>query len=346
VKIRRRRRDCPHCEYSGFFVDGTLGINAGYTNGLKRLATRCCGFWSYRHAADNLQEFCGIRLSYTTIGHLASQTSDELTAKLSDHSDIRKSFQKAKGETEFSVDGTSVHIRNDEDQAEWREMKVGVFAKRECGESAAPSEWATRKLPKPTIMSAFAAIENKEDFQERCQSERRRLGVGGVSSALGDGALWIWNLVFRVFGKTAECLDIYHALEHVAACGKALYGSGPTFTDWLDRMRSVLLSEGFSGMDRELSTVLSGALQESEQESVVSLLNYLRKNSERLPYGERLASGRSIGSGQVEGACKNLVGRRLKQTGACWRLERANRLALICALLYSNQWKQAWKKTT
>ena len=62
----------------------------------------------------------------------------------------------------------------------------------------------------------------KEAFQKRCQNERRRLGVGGVTSALGDGALWIWSLVFMVFGKTMECLDIYHALEHVAACGKAV----------------------------------------------------------------------------------------------------------------------------
>jgi hypothetical protein len=111
-------------------------------------------------------------------------------------------------------------------------------------------------------------------------------------------------------------------------------------------MRLVLLSEDFPGIDRELSTVLSGELQEAERESVISLLNYLRKNSERLPYVERLAAGRSIGSGQVEGACKNLVGRRLKQTGACWRLERANKMALLCALLYSNQWKQCWKIPT
>jgi len=33
---------------------------------------------------------------------------------------------------------------------------------------------------KPTVVSAFAAIESKEEFQKRCQDERRRLGVGGV----------------------------------------------------------------------------------------------------------------------------------------------------------------------
>jgi hypothetical protein len=147
---------------------------------------------------------------------------------------------------------------------------------------------------------------------------------------------WIWNIVREVFGKTDECLDIYHALEHVSACGKALYGVGETFTSWLDKMRLVLLSEGFSGMERELSALKD--LDKDKQEAVESLLDYLRGNSERLHYSERLATGRAIGSGLIEGACKNLVGRRMKQTGACWRLERANKIALICSLLYANQW--------
>ena len=73
--------------------------------------------------------------------------------------------------------------------------------------------------------------------------------------------------------------------------------------------------------------------------SVESLLEYLRKHA------GRLAEGRVIGSGLIEGACKNLVGRRLKQTGACWRLERANRIAVLCAALYSNQWKLCGKTT-
>ena len=54
---------------------------------------------------------------------------------------IRHSKKAAKGVTEFLTDGTSVSTRNEEGKAEWREMKVGVFAKRKHGESAAPSEW-------------------------------------------------------------------------------------------------------------------------------------------------------------------------------------------------------------
>ena len=107
------------------------------------------------------------------------------------------------------------------------------------------------------------------------------------------------------------------------------------------RIRLILLSEGFAGMKRELSALQD--LGKDEQKAVQSLRDYLNKNKERLRYAERLAAGRSIGSGLSEGACKNLVKRRLKQTGACWKLPRANRMAVICATLYSNQWDAAWK---
>ena len=220
---------------------------------------------------------------------------------------------------------------------EYKECRVGAYAKRECSDSALPEEWATRDLLKPTVVSAFAAIESAKDFQERCQRERRRMGVGGVTSALGDGALWRWSRVFMVFGKTCECLDIDHAMEHLSDCGKELYGTGQAFTDWFERLRWVLLSEGFVGMERELLALKD--LDKDKQKVVESLLEYLRKNRERLHDAERLAAGRAIGSGLIEGACKNLIGKRMKQTGACWRVPRASRIATLCATLYSNQWK-------
>jgi len=42
------------------------------------------------------------------------------------------------------------------------------------------------------------------------------------------------------------------------------------------------------------------------------------------------------------GACKNLIDRRLKQTGARWRVCRANRMATLCAVLYGDQWNLYW----
>jgi hypothetical protein len=342
VVITRCYRYCSQCDQYSFPVEVSLGFPKRYSTAFKRFTARCCGFWSYALSAQNLKAFCGIHLSPTKVGEIADEVAGEIAATLPDNAAIRERFQRAKGETEFYVDGTCVHVRSDAGEPVYCEMKVGGIVKRECSDGCTPEECGTRELQKPTVVSAFAAIESKEEFQKRCQDERRRLGVGGVTSALGDGALWIWSLVFMVFGKTMECLDVFHALEHVAACGKALYGSGQAFSDWFEWVRLVLLSEGLAGMERELSTLKD--LDEDKQKAVASLLEYLRKHKERLHYAQRLAAGRSIGSGLIEGACKNLVKRRLRQTGACWRVPRANRIALICSTLYSEQWEDCWKK--
>ena len=95
----------------------------------------------------------------------------------------------------------------------------------------------------------------------------------------------------------------FREIAHRYLCGKALYGSGSAFY-WFDRMRLVLLSEGFSGMEWELSALKD--LDEDKRKAVQSLWDYLNKNKERLRYAECLAAGRSIGSGLIEETCKNL----------------------------------------
>jgi hypothetical protein len=44
----------------------------------------------------------------------------------------------------------------------------------------------------------------------------------------------------------------------------------------------------------------------------------------------------------VEGACKTAVGRRLKQTGARWKVRRLERMAAMCCLAYGDQFDTYW----
>ena len=46
----------------------------------------------------------------------------------------------------------------------------------------------------------------------------------------------------------------------------------------------------------------------------------------------------------VEGACKTAIGKRLKQTGARWKVRRLERMAALCCLQYGDQLDAYWKK--
>jgi hypothetical protein len=56
------------------------------------------------------------------------------------------------------------------------------------------------------------------------------------------------------------------------------------------------------------------------------------------------AEGYDIGSGAVEGACKHVVGKRLKQSGMIWtRAGSSSTLALRIVWL-NKEWEQLWSK--
>ena len=100
---------------------------------------------------------------------------------------------------------------------------------------------------------------------------------------------------------------------------------------WVAGRRGTLLRAGAPGLLAELA-----AAEWSE------LRGYFEPHVGHTDYAARLAEGRSIGSGLVEGSCKQVVGRRLKQTGARWKVRRVERMAALCAVQASGQWDAYW----
>ena len=80
----------------------------------------------------------------------------------------------------------------------------------------------------------------------------------------------------------------------------------------------------------------SRSLRPSSPAALGGVLNYFCGHRDRLNYALRLRRGEPIGSGLIEGACKQLIGRRMKQTGAQWDVGNANRMALLCSLSYAD----------
>jgi len=251
---------------------------------------------------------------------------------------------QAPGNVEVTIDGTCVNTTEGA-----REVKVGIVSKRKPGESEPPERWAERELPEIETSVAFAAMEECGEFQKRVDFWRQQLRLGSTSdiSALGDGAAWIWSIILTVFGPIRECLDIYHALEHLSTTGKVLYDEQTTaYAKWREETTLELLSGGFELVEKRLNRLTQESRTDREKESIRLLRGYLENNRERLSYAIRLAEGRAIGSGQVEGACKNLIGARLKQTWAEWLVPRLNRMAILCAVRYSGQWEKYWQQAT
>ena len=341
IRLSRIYLKCPTCGESGYPADDRLGVDGRYSQGAERLACLAAASWSYHVSSHRLEELCGIRIGENTIRDIAQRHGAAMNVWQHSDPDACREFRETDGFTEFTTDGTCVNTLEG-----WREMKVGIFARRVAGDPATAGEWADRKLPSPAVSVSFAAIEVSDRFGRRWKQWARRLGILDTSriTVLADGAKWIWEEQLNHLRGASGVLDIYHALQHIAETSRVLFGATThEATAWLDEGRTILIAEGWPGISSFLDATRRPLRSPSKRESLDGLKAYLGSHSDHLNYADRLANGQSIGSGQIEGACKNLIGRRLKQTGARWRVRRVNRMAGLCANMYSEQWDSYWK---
>jgi hypothetical protein len=330
---------CQACRMGGYFADRGLGLEGFLTRQATRLICLLGGRTSFAVTEQLLIECCGWKVSDERVRQACQAESSGMARFRSESPTLAETFAGG-GDLEFQTDAAKVNTIGG-----WRDMKIGIFARRERGQPATPADWNKRELPAPSTRAAFAAIETIDDFAPRWSDWAARLGLKDLTTitVLGDGAEWIWNAASEQFGSGHQVLDIYHAAEHIADAGKDLYGVGtPEAAAWLEEGRQLLLSDGWAGLCDHIGATLVKSPEWAGHTALGELTGYFAVHTERLNYCHRLYTGQSIGSGMVEGAAKNLIGRRLKQTGARWEVENVNKMAELCCLTYSDHWDLYW----
>ena len=289
---------------------------------------------SFRHGCSLLDGLAGWTTCHEIIRRVCYRQADLLDEQRQASSPEVEPFQQAPGQMEFQTDATSVNTLFG-----WRDMKIAIFAKREPGEPATAEQWDKRKLPAPKARFAFAAIEEIEEFAPRWWAWGERLGLGeDLLSVLGDGAEWIWLHSEEQFVNWRGYLDIYHSSEWLSKAARAGCGEGTEeAARWLAESRLALLRDGYAGLCAYVGESVAWVADRAGLEAVMpEVLNYFCGHRARLNYALRLRQGLPIGSGLIEGACKQMIGRRMKQTGAQWTVPNANRMALLCSLAYAD----------
>jgi hypothetical protein len=329
---------CPGCGQGGFGGDRLLGIDGYLTGGARRMACLAGVRQSFAQAERLLAELAGWELDDETIRRLCHATAARATATREGRASAA-TFAGAAGDREVQIDAGKVNTH-----AGWRDVKVAVFARRSRGEPVALADWDRRALPAPAVRSVIAAIEEATAFGDRCAAEAQRLGLTEPTAVqvLGDGADWIWNLSARHFPGAAETLDIYHGAEHLAEGARRVFGEGAAARAHAERGRSRLLADGYWGVVEWVGELSRQIPAGGDGAALGSVLNYFAAHRERLNYALRLRRGQAIGSGMVEGSIKQLVNRRLKQTGARWRAGHVGPFVELVATADSPDWNDLW----
>ncbi|MFO0810972.1 MAG: hypothetical protein U0746_20270 [Gemmataceae bacterium] len=214
----------------------------------------------------------------------------------------------------------------------WREMRLSIFAKRHRGRPAVAGATEPRGLPAPHVRVVQAGIRTGDQLGPAWRRQAARLGLTATAdlTLIADGAKWIWrqweaNLPGRPGCSTSTT---------PANCGRR-----PAATSATGRRRPTPGRTAPGHVAGGRSRRARGRVGRPGVGRVAGLLRAARRPHD---YAGRLADGRSIGSGMVEGACKQVVGRRLKQTGARWKVRRVERMAAPRRQAASDQWDAYW----
>ena len=213
--------------------------------------------------------------------------------------------------------------------AKTREAKVAVvWSADNPGQDGAPAR-------DPDSVSYNAAIETAAVRDTDAAAFDR----AGRRVVLGDGAAWIWNLADEHFPGAVQIVDIFHAKEHLFEVAGAVYGAATDLAAQWGKQRRDELDQG------RLDDLLAALREHADRcEAAAKCIGYITRNRQRMRYPRFRAAGLCVSTGVVEGACKNIVGGRLKRGGMHWTVGGANAiLALRCAVL-GNRFDDFWER--
>jgi len=337
--VDRRYFTCPLCEQGDFGGDRLLGIEGYLSVGARRMACLVGVRQAFAQAEQLLCELAGWQLDDETIRrHCHAEAARARATR--DERATADAFAAVPGDVEVQIDAGKVNTGEG-----WRDVKVATFARRQRGEPASAADWDRRKLPAPTVRSVVAAIEEASAFGQRCGVEAQRLALTDTHACtiLADGAEWIWNLAAQRFPGAAGVLDIYHGAEHLADAARRVFGEGTKATQaQTEQARTRLLEDGYAGVTEWVGSISGQIPAGGDGAALGSVLNYFASHQDRLSYALRLRRGQSIGSGMIEGSIKQLLNRRMKQTGARWKAAHVGPFVELSALANGPEWQAFW----
>jgi hypothetical protein len=312
---------CRNCNKSqSGFLDESLDESQTTPKLLRRLQY-LSEEMSYQRAERYLEE-CELKVSSSHLAELSQSyeaTQEALVAaKLSSlETEPLSQSQAASRVWMLEVDGMMAPTRGEENtiqgKAEYKEVKSALLYLKNT----------------PSERYQISSFENCQKFAPLVHGMLRTSGVrrDDVIVGLADGARWITTL-FGDIGVDKHILDVYHASSYLETVMLGLEYSQETRQGYRKQLLAgefdmqTWLNQHITPQAREKVLVAKNpTTQTGTSRSPKEALHYLEQHAmlNRMDYCAFKAQGfEVIGSGEIEGANKNVLAARLKVSGARW----------------------------
>jgi hypothetical protein len=321
--------------------------NTSFTPGIRRVVSQLAACDSFERSSVTMEEVCGIYVSSKDTERIAEAVGATIEAEKA--AQIEEVFSLRESSHQRAIppipimyieyDGTGVPVMKRETSGRKGKQEDGTAKTREAKLGCIFTQTGTNEKGEPVrdknSTTYFGAIETSEAFGKRLYMEAAKRGVGSalITVVIGDGAKWIWNLAAENFPDAVQIVDLYHAKENLWAFIKAVIPSAD-MQEAIKQEWYTLLEEGnIEGLASEMKLFIADDGSDAQNE-LARQVNYFTENASRMRYSDFEAQGLFVGSGVIEAGCKNVIGKRLKQSGMHWSVKGANAIiALRCEIL-------------
>jgi len=182
----------------------------------------------------------------------------------------------------------------------------------------------------------------------RREADRRGFtrGCGKTVQVLTDGDRDLARYVAEAFPEAIHTIDVIHVVEKLWTAGEAAFKEGSDeLRAWVEA-RKVELYEGrveavLAALRHQLDLrPKTGPGNKGRRQRLGEIIRYIEHRREKMNYGELRKKDLEIGTGAVEGAVKNIIGRRFDHGGMRWIRERAEALLQLRCIEVNGNWEQ------
>ena len=158
----------------------------------------------------------------------------------------------------------------------------------------------------------------------------------------GDNDLALY--IGEIFPDALHSIDVMHVIEKLWDAGSSVHREGsPECHAWVEQQKDTLYAgkaaEIVAELDRQLARIArSGPGNKFRREKLSEIRAYIDKRKRGMNYQELLQRDLELGTGPVEGAIKNLMGRRMDHGGMRWIKERAESVLQLRCIDANGNW--------
>ena len=342
VELTRRSLRCPRCGLTAYPADDRAGAGGFLSPQATRLACLAAASWSFDVASDRLDEIAGLRIDDETIRRHCHRAAGRLAARRGAAAP-GAAFAAAEGERRVP------HRRRDGPDPR-------RLARGEAGAVPDPAGRASRPGSRTGPTASCRRRRRASPTRRRPTARRSRpagppwaeaLGIDPAGAADGAGrrgGLDLGGGGRAIPGGRAGAGHLPRLAAHRRGGGRASWARGRAAAAGLARSgRAALLADGWPGLLDHVGATPSEGRTPAGQAALDEMIAYFAKHTGRLGYFGRLRSGRSIGSGAVEGLARRM-GRRLKVPGRGWDVGHIDGMAMMIATVDTPEWAGLWAR--